>query len=283
MAGWSSTTRPSTSASSTPSSRALGRRADRAEPRASTPCRWRGASIPARRTASMRSARATASTIRRRTKHGALLDAEILAEVYIELIGGKQADLGLTVRPQRRGVGFQTGTAASRRDAAALIPVAPDAMPSGRPIEAFVQTLGAECALAVAYIVERRASVRPRQSSVDDPAVTPAAVCSVCSCADRALPIERDEIDRVDVERREAAVAHRVGHDLARERKEQPRAFDHDHRMQLVLRDVLNPENTRIGQLEGEEHLARRPWHCPRASGRPRNPSSASCLALTLT
>lgn len=31
----------------------------------------------------------------RRTKHGALLDSEILAEVYIELIGGKQADLGL--------------------------------------------------------------------------------------------------------------------------------------------------------------------------------------------
>jgi DNA polymerase III epsilon subunit-like protein len=34
----------------------------------------------------------------RRTKHGALLDAEILAEVYIELIGGKQADLGLSHR-----------------------------------------------------------------------------------------------------------------------------------------------------------------------------------------
>src|ERR1700742_1617666 len=33
----------------------------------------------------------------RRTKHGALLDAEILAEVYLELIGGKQADLGLGV------------------------------------------------------------------------------------------------------------------------------------------------------------------------------------------
>jgi DNA polymerase III subunit epsilon len=31
----------------------------------------------------------------RRTKHGALLDAEILAEVYIELLGGKQADLAL--------------------------------------------------------------------------------------------------------------------------------------------------------------------------------------------
>jgi DNA polymerase-3 subunit epsilon len=31
----------------------------------------------------------------RRTKHGALLDAEILAEVYMELLGGRQADLGL--------------------------------------------------------------------------------------------------------------------------------------------------------------------------------------------
>jgi DNA polymerase-3 subunit epsilon len=31
----------------------------------------------------------------RRTKHGALLDAEILAEVYIELIGGKQTSLVL--------------------------------------------------------------------------------------------------------------------------------------------------------------------------------------------
>lgn len=38
----------------------------------------------------------------RRTKHGALLDAEILAEVYIELIGGKQADLGLSVRSATR-------------------------------------------------------------------------------------------------------------------------------------------------------------------------------------
>ncbi len=35
----------------------------------------------------------------RRTKHGALLDAEILAEAYIELIGGKQADLGLALHP----------------------------------------------------------------------------------------------------------------------------------------------------------------------------------------
>ena len=40
----------------------------------------------------------------RRTKHGALLDAELLAEVYIELIGARQAQLGLAqaaVAPER--------------------------------------------------------------------------------------------------------------------------------------------------------------------------------------
>ena len=32
----------------------------------------------------------------RRTKHGALLDAELLAEVYVELIDARQAQLGLS-------------------------------------------------------------------------------------------------------------------------------------------------------------------------------------------
>lgn len=32
----------------------------------------------------------------KRTKHGALLDSEILAEVYLELLGGRQASLGLS-------------------------------------------------------------------------------------------------------------------------------------------------------------------------------------------
>jgi DNA polymerase-3 subunit epsilon len=43
----------------------------------------------------------------RRTKHGALLDAEILAEVYIELMGGRQTDLGLSMvrETARRGNG----------------------------------------------------------------------------------------------------------------------------------------------------------------------------------
>ncbi len=46
----------------------------------------------------------------RRTKHGALLDAEILAEVYLELIGARQAQLILV----------ETDTAPSRLDVGAI-------------------------------------------------------------------------------------------------------------------------------------------------------------------
>jgi DNA polymerase III subunit epsilon len=41
----------------------------------------------------------------RRTKHGALLDAEILAEVYVELIGARQAQLGLAESAERPASG----------------------------------------------------------------------------------------------------------------------------------------------------------------------------------
>jgi DNA polymerase-3 subunit epsilon len=44
----------------------------------------------------------------RRTKHGALLDAEYLAEVYAELLGGKQAALGLD--PVRQTAGASPGS-----------------------------------------------------------------------------------------------------------------------------------------------------------------------------
>lgn len=42
----------------------------------------------------------------RRTRHGALLDSELLAEVYLELIGGRQTALGLAA-PQPAKAGFQ--------------------------------------------------------------------------------------------------------------------------------------------------------------------------------
>ena len=39
-----------------------------------------------------------------RTRHGALLDCELLAEVYLHLIGGRQIGLGLALPGQRQGV-----------------------------------------------------------------------------------------------------------------------------------------------------------------------------------
>lgn len=47
-----------------------------------------------------------------RTLHGALLDSEILAEVYLELIGGRQPDFGLTsARAPRTSLGAVPDTA----------------------------------------------------------------------------------------------------------------------------------------------------------------------------
>jgi len=49
----------------------------------------------------------------RRTQHGALLDAELLAEVYLQLLGGRQPGLELAVE---RGVHQNQGTAEVIRD-----------------------------------------------------------------------------------------------------------------------------------------------------------------------
>jgi DNA polymerase-3 subunit epsilon len=57
----------------------------------------------------------------RRTKHGALLDAEILAEVYLELIGGRQAQLGLAESAAPRANGGD-GAKVARERPAPLMP-----------------------------------------------------------------------------------------------------------------------------------------------------------------
>lgn len=54
----------------------------------------------------------------RRTKHGALLDAEILAEVYAELCGGRQTTLGLSA-----------GSSGTRADDGQLLRRRPAALP----------------------------------------------------------------------------------------------------------------------------------------------------------
>lgn len=49
-----------------------------------------------------------------RTFHGALLDAQLLAEVYLELLGGRQAGLSLTDAPAARRTVAATGVKTTR-------------------------------------------------------------------------------------------------------------------------------------------------------------------------
>jgi len=76
----------------------------------------------------------------RRSKHGALLDAEILAEVYLELIGARQAQLGLAESVERRGTG-RDGAVTLRQRTVALLPRLSDADREAH--REFVATLGA--------------------------------------------------------------------------------------------------------------------------------------------
>ena len=83
----------------------------------------------------------------RRTKHGALLDAEILAEVYLELIGGRQATLGLAEHVNGQS-NMVDGVAVVRQRPSALTPRVSDEDRAAH--RAFVATLG-EHALWLKY------------------------------------------------------------------------------------------------------------------------------------
>jgi DNA polymerase-3 subunit epsilon len=69
-----------------------------------------------------------------RTKHGALLDAELLAEVYLELIGGREPALGLVAAAPMEAAGPAARSARPPR------PYAPSAEEAARHA-AFVATL----------------------------------------------------------------------------------------------------------------------------------------------
>jgi DNA polymerase III subunit epsilon len=58
----------------------------------------------------------------RRTKHGALLDSELLAEVYLELIGGRQTALGLANPTTAKRVIQSTSTMVARSRPSPLAP-----------------------------------------------------------------------------------------------------------------------------------------------------------------
>ena len=75
----------------------------------------------------------------KRIKHGALLDAELLAEVYVELIGARQANLGLAASDLAAG---------ETRTSAIIVRTRPQPLPSRIVAEdceahrAFIATLG---------------------------------------------------------------------------------------------------------------------------------------------
>jgi len=75
----------------------------------------------------------------RRTKHGALLDAELLAEVYVDLVGARQSQLLLASDAQEIRVNA-AGDAPRRQR---LVPLAPRVSDAEREAHrAFIATLG---------------------------------------------------------------------------------------------------------------------------------------------
>jgi DNA polymerase-3 subunit epsilon len=75
----------------------------------------------------------------RRTKHGALLDAELLAEVYVDLIGARQSVLVLATETTEIRLGV-SGETPRRQRPVALVPRVTDADREAH--RAFVATLG---------------------------------------------------------------------------------------------------------------------------------------------
>ncbi|MFM1813717.1 MAG: polymerase subunit epsilon [Pseudomonadota bacterium] len=85
----------------------------------------------------------------RRVKHGALMDAELLAEVYIELLGERQAMLGLATDDLERASGSRHGRRTARKRPSPLVGrLGDDDVAAHR---AFVETLGDD-ALWLTYL-----------------------------------------------------------------------------------------------------------------------------------
>jgi DNA polymerase-3 subunit epsilon len=81
----------------------------------------------------------------KRTKHGALMDSLLLAEVYLELLGERQAMLGLSATPAAAGraKGGKAGTGAASQAAQRAAPLPPRLSAKDEADHrAFVDTLG---------------------------------------------------------------------------------------------------------------------------------------------
>src|SRR5208337_2670659 len=69
-----------------------------------------------------------------------------------------------------------------------------------------------------------------------------------------AAPVKAAEVDRVEQQRREAALAGEIGDEAPCEREQKRRAFDKQERLDRFLWQVPQHEGARVHQLDIVEH-----------------------------
>ena len=192
----------------------------------------------------------------RREKHGALLDSELLAEVYIELVGGKQAALGL------EPVAQATGPASSASERAGDDPHEsrgrhhlPQRLSSDEAAAHLVDGAFARRQALFGWANKKRAVEPPLLRQSGCAYWLGAWTLSLGLLFGHPLAEHLQEVDRIDHQRRETAIARCFGDDLAGKREQQARAFDEQCRQHVLLREVDDAEHAAIGQLDIEKHL----------------------------
>ena len=161
---------------------ALRSRASLASIASSTRWCWRAGAIRTRRTASTRSAPATASTLAPAPSTARCIDAKILAEVYLELMGGRQASLSLAALTQTAAAITSIGVVRMRPR-----PLLPRlTVEDERAHQAFVTTLGGDPRMAaLSRTPHSRPSTRKYLSSAARAPVAAGRPARPCA-ADRA-------------------------------------------------------------------------------------------------
>ncbi|MEY9281585.1 DNA polymerase III epsilon subunit [Bradyrhizobium yuanmingense] len=178
-----------------------------------------------------------------RTKHGALLDAELLAEVYVDLVGARQSQLLLASDAEEIRVN-SAGDAPRRPTPGAAR--AADFRSRARGPSGLHRNARRQGDL-------ERVPARSRRAGGGSGLTGLSALSGHLPL--HVLAVETDEVDRIQHQRREPAIAHRRRNDLACEREQQARALDHDQRVQVLLGHVDDPEHAGIGELEREHHF----------------------------
>jgi hypothetical protein len=64
------------------------------------------------------------------------------------------------------------------------------------------------------------------------------------------LTIQRGKVDRIDQQRRETALAHKIRHEPARKGEQQGRTFDKQEGTNRLFREILEPERAAINEFQ---------------------------------